>query len=524
MQLLGRADATLRGMCGVEGAAGGIIIYNIVEPERMQQLRDLGMVGRRAKQVSTVMMKDVIKLCKHLGNMDALLADLNEKFHTAKAPPPVRHSPSSWGLPQLLSPTRETATASRGLPALEHSAMVAPRTREPSPPWHSRAPASALRKGGASPPITSLRLTMMAPMREQEQHAAALPLTYPPPLISAKKYVFPSELPDVVLLPEQQSERYALEFQPLNLRREAQQFLNWSSAPINTERSARYTKAVQSTTLDRVPNKLWGFLGYTAGFYNLSRDNISLQLYANPRYMARFVAYLKARDVGIGYIRAHMGVARKVNDYLQSGAEEGSEVQLHAAKMDKWLMTLEAQLAASIQRTIKSGVPDIQVTWRWVEALCEAMLVQVDAELRRSDSISHATAVRVQQAVLAALVTGCYCPPCRLHVLQTMIHPKFNGRLACLDRDCMNGRGCMGNHLLLGTIAPPAHEGQDAHTEDEEGADHEEGANEQRGGGSSSAISWLGAAEAGGSKNSWAYFDYATTEISNVIVHHKNDR
>ena len=431
VKLLGRADSTLRGMCGLTGPAGGVIIHTIVEPDRLQQLRDNDIVGKQCKQVASMQLKDVVKLCGHLGTMDVLHADLKDKFKTAVAPPPVRHSPSSWGIPMMLSPLSPAAAAPGGGGG---AAAVAGSSQR----WQ---------QGGgmaATPPIAP-RLTMAA---ARERASEAPP---PPP----KMFVFPTTLPDLVLLPEQQAERYALHNQNGSIKREVQQFMDWSAAPINTERSARYTRAVQSTTLDKVPGKIWGFLGYTAGYFNLGREEISMQLYADPRYVARFVAYIKARDVGIGYIRAHLGLTRKVNDYLQSGAEEGSEVKLHASKMERWLETLEAQLSASIQRVVKVGAPDISVTWEWVEALCDEVLDQVDGELLRSDSISHSTALRVQQALLAALVTGCYCPPCRLHVLQTMIHPRFNGRLPCQDRDCMNGRGCMGNHLQLTTVDPP---------------------------------------------------------------------
>jgi len=481
VKLLGRADSTLRGMCGPAGAAGGTDIHVIAEAERMQQLREHGIVGRQCKQVASMSLAHVIKLCKHLGSMDALHADLTDKFKTAVAAPPIRHSPSTWGVPLLLSPLGPTQPTPGGGAAPQRQQVG--RAVPPTPPPRARI--------------------SMAASREHAQQDA------PPPTQAPKKYIFPTTLPDVVLLPEQQSERYALQDQPGSLRREVQQFLDWSSAPINTERSGRYTRAVQSTTLDKVPGKIWGFLGYTAGFYNLGRQEISMQLYADPRFVARFVAYIKARDVGIGYIRAHLGLTRKVNDYLQSGAEDGSEVKLHASKMEKWLMTLEAQLTASIQRVVKAGAPDINVTWAWVEALCEGVLDQVDGELLRSDSISHATAMRVQEALVAALVTGCYCPPCRLYVLQTMIHPQFNDRIPCQDRDCMNGRGCMGNHLKLTTVDPP------------EGGS---GWAEEPAGGSASNTNQNNNIGTVAPAYMWPYFDYDTTEVSNVIVHHKNDR
>jgi hypothetical protein len=459
----------------------------MVEAEKLQQFRDHGIVGKQCKQVASMTLAHVIKLCKHLGTMDALYADLKDKFKTSLGPPPLRHSPSSWGIPMVLSPLNRTppTPGGGGGGGVDAAAGSSQRRQQ-------------VGEVAATPPIAP-RLTMAA---ARERASEAPP---PPP----KMFVFPTTLPDLVLLPEQQAERYALQNQHGSIRREVQQFMDWSAAPINTERSARYTRAVQSTTLDKVPGKIWGFLGYTAGFFNLGREEISMQLYADPRYVARFVAYIKARDVGIGYIRAHLGLTRKVNDYLQSGAEEGSEVKLHASKMERWLETLEAQLSASIQRVVKVGAPDISVTWEWVEALCDEVLDQVDGELLRSDSISHSTALRVQQALLAALVTGCYCPPCRLHVLQTMIHPRFNGRLPCQDRDCMNGRGCMGNHLQLTTVDPP-----------EGGVGWEE----EPAGGNISTNNQNNDLGPVTPAFMWPYFDYATTEVSNVIVHHKNDR
>lgn len=68
---------------------------------------------------------------------------------------------------------------------------------------------------------------------------------------------------------------------------------------------------MQQTTLDSVPKLIGGFLGYTASFFNI--DPISLQLYANPKYIARFVAYLQARGVGLGQITKHVSLARKVS-------------------------------------------------------------------------------------------------------------------------------------------------------------------------------------------------------------------
>lgn len=57
-----------------------------------------------------------------------------------------------------------------------------------------------------------------------------------------------------------------------------------------------------------------GYLGYTARFFNIDLASITLDLYANPRYIVRFVSYLRAREVGCGQINKHLSLARKVID------------------------------------------------------------------------------------------------------------------------------------------------------------------------------------------------------------------
>lgn len=252
--------------------------------------------------------------------------------------------------------------------------------------------------------------------------------------------------------------------------------------------SYRYIKAVQMSTLDSVPKLLTGYMGYTSSFYGMETESISLRLYANPQYVARFVGYLQAREVGIGQIAKHVGLARKVNDYLQSGAADTSAVRRHAAKMEAWLATLLAQLHASTPSQPKAHAQDIELTWRWVEQLVDSALSMIDNDMRSEGSIGHRTACRILQAIVASFVTGCYCPPCRIHVLLSLIHPRFNGRFPCTDRDCVNGDGCLGNHLQLLDI-PSAASGSE-----------------------------------GDSDSSWGHFGYKATGVRLAIVHHKNDR
>lgn len=227
-----------------------------------------------------------------------------------------------------------------------------------------------------------------------------------------------------------------------------------------------------------------GFLGYTASYNNLGPTAITLDLYANPKFLARFIGYLKAREVQIGQINKHIALARKVNDFLQSGSSPDSPARVHAQRIDNWLAKLEAQLSASMPQKAKIGAPDIETTWEWVGELCESALDAIDNDMCHDGSLSYDTAWTVQQAVLAAINTGCFCPPPRIFVLLSLIHPKYNGRIACQDRDCIFN-DCSGNHIKVESISPS----DDVDTSD-----------------------------------TWQYFNYQQASVKCVIVHHKNDR
>ena len=101
-------------------------------------------------------------------------------------------------------------------------------------------------------------------------------------------------------------------------------------------------------------------------------------------------------------------------------------------------------MSASMPRTPKLGAPDIEEAWSWVEDLCREALERVDIEMWTDGAISYDTAWLNQKALIAAMVTGAYCPPPRLHVMLSLLLPKYNGRVCCPDKDCVIS-GCSGN-------------------------------------------------------------------------------
>lgn len=78
----------------------------------------------------------------------------------------------------------------------------------------------------------------------------------------------------------------------------------------------------------------------------------------------------------------------------------------------------------------------------------------VAVEKAAADIVTHGTvtasvARQVHDSLLVSLVTALHLPPCRLSVIQTLIHPDFIAAgLKCTDPDCTKP-GCLGNRLEL---------------------------------------------------------------------------
>lgn len=116
-------------------------------------------------------------------------------------------------------------------------------------------------------------------------------------------YVFPTDLPLHPPLHLGEDRGYALQNPSSLVRTEIEQYKAWSQQPINLERSDRYLAGVKSTTLEKVPQKLLGYMGYISNKYALRAADIGLHLYDNPSYCAEFISYLIVRDVKLGHLR-----------------------------------------------------------------------------------------------------------------------------------------------------------------------------------------------------------------------------
>lgn len=254
--------------------------------------------------------------------------------------------------------------------------------------------------------------------------------------------------------------------------------------------------------------------------------------------------YLIARKVRIGHINKHISVARKVNNFLESGAAEGSEVRKHAARMESWLGTLEAQLTASAPNNNipeQDGVPDIELAWQWSRQFAESTLQHINNELESTGQIGYNTAWNNQMALMALMICGTEAPPCRLFHLKTVLHPRYNGKFPCADPDC-NTRNCQGNRVgvvykegyvpgnivgsggdaaatntadVAGEVVGDYVPGEGGHDESDDLADIQPSV--------ASARPSADVDTAAEDLDMW-HFDWGLVDVQNVLVHSKNDR
>jgi hypothetical protein len=114
--------------------------------------------------------------------------------------------------------------------------------------------------------------------------------------VAPTEVIFPSSPPVVVLQPGEENKPYALKNPPRQLIDQIGNYISWCKADINTERSRRYIKAVQTTSLAKTESLVMAFAGVVFAYYDLPRESINLSIYSNPTYVARFVGYLQVGE------------------------------------------------------------------------------------------------------------------------------------------------------------------------------------------------------------------------------------
>ena len=161
------------------------------------------------------------------------------------------------------------------------------------PPPHRMVTAKRSRE--ASPPPRHTTGTLL---RRMPPGAAPMEA----PVMAPAPMVFPTAPPVVNLSTLEASRPYALKDPSARLNREIAQYEEWSGAPINTERSLRYIKAAQTTSLAKTQAMVMAYAGVVHSHFAIRREDITLGIYACPTYLARFVGFLQVKK-GHGVIR-----------------------------------------------------------------------------------------------------------------------------------------------------------------------------------------------------------------------------
>jgi hypothetical protein len=160
------------------------------------------------------MLDGVKRLCRHLvaagndhmGVAASLCDEIKTLIRSSKAPPPLRYQlgiPSGW--PIISEEEQQPHEENDMEDQLEDTD-------------------NTINQG-----YSSIQLSQMFQPPQQQLHRR----------LPHQQYQFPSAPPEITLLPQQQREQYALSIVPRHTRAEINQFMSWSSQPVNTERSMR---------------------------------------------------------------------------------------------------------------------------------------------------------------------------------------------------------------------------------------------------------------------------------------------
>ena len=143
----------------------------------------------------------------------------------------------------------------------------------------------------------------------------------------------------------------------------------------------------------------------------------------------------------------HVSISKKVNAHLDSGDQLPVDERL---PMMTWLNRLETHLHISMPKRRPGEMPSASEVFNHVQSivdLAHKCVNEDESEFGVDGEISLKTAWEVQRAVLAMLISGSHVPPCRLHILKTLLHPDYAGKMPCPDRDCLQKSKCKGNYL-----------------------------------------------------------------------------
>jgi hypothetical protein len=184
----------------------------------------------------------------------------------------------------------------------------------PGSPTPSMVYGAGLLMGKGQSPLTPL-----SPTTNIHIHLpAATPVFTDPRILPS---TFPTTLPITRLSEAEQKVKYGLGSKaPPLVKEQLRDFVRWSTDAVQLSRSGTYSAAVQFSTTDKHEVAILAYLGYLHNVrMDVEEERVNLNAYASPIWIAGFISYLMARNVGRGHIIKNVSLAKKVNNWLVSG-------------------------------------------------------------------------------------------------------------------------------------------------------------------------------------------------------------
>jgi hypothetical protein len=114
------------------------------------------------------------------------------------------------------------------------------------------------------------------------------------------------------------------------------EFQKWETNGIQLDRSGKYARKVQVTTIDNHVSQMRAYLGFVVAAYKRSLNTISLTAYLETPIFFSFVSFLMERKVSRGHMLHHISLANKIVAFLKSKSEDEDQIQ-HCNRLSTWL-------------------------------------------------------------------------------------------------------------------------------------------------------------------------------------------
>lgn len=126
---------------------------------------------------------------------------------------------------------------------------------------------------------------------------------------------FPTTLPIIHLSDAEKKGDYTIPYKELPRRavNSLQAYYNWSTVPINLDRSIAYAAPVQDTSITKTLEVMRGYFGFCCLRQGVLVSDVDISLYADVHKFANFMGFLMARNCKTEQLKKQISVAKKVS-------------------------------------------------------------------------------------------------------------------------------------------------------------------------------------------------------------------